>query len=90
MFKVLALTGVIASTVDASVCPMGFTATPGGSSQETLQHGGGRRLPGYGEALAAIDFEAVAADIQSAITTEVDFWPMDYGHYGPFMIRLAW
>ena len=44
----------------------------------------------YYEALKTISLEDVQADIRSMLHTSQDFWPADYGNYGPFMIRLAW
>jgi catalase (peroxidase I) len=44
----------------------------------------------YVAALAKLDFDAVTADIKALLTNSQDFWPADYGHYGPFFIRLAW
>jgi catalase-peroxidase len=44
----------------------------------------------YAGAFAALDLDAVKADIETVMTTSQDWWPADYGHYGPFFIRMAW
>ena len=44
----------------------------------------------YRRAFEALDLEEVKADIKSFLTTSVDWWPSDYGNYGPQMIRMAW
>ena len=44
----------------------------------------------YGEAFESLDLESVKADIEDVMTTSQDWWPADYGHYGPFFIRMAW
>ncbi|WP_254537057.1 catalase/peroxidase HPI [Halomarina litorea] len=44
----------------------------------------------YAEAFESLDFEEVKADIEEVLTTSQDWWPADYGHYGPLMIRMAW
>jgi catalase-peroxidase len=44
----------------------------------------------YAEAFKKLDFEAVKADIEEVMTTSQDWWPADYGHYGPLFIRMAW
>lgn len=44
----------------------------------------------YAEALASLDVEALKADVTEVMTTSQDWWPADYGHYGPLFIRLSW
>ena len=44
----------------------------------------------YAKAFARLDLSAVKADIQKVLTTSQDWWPADYGNYGPFFIRMAW
>jgi len=44
----------------------------------------------YAEAFAQLDIEAVKADLKKAMTDSQPWWPADYGHYGPFFIRMAW
>ena len=44
----------------------------------------------YGAAFAQLDLAAVKADIAEVLTTSQDWWPADFGNYGPFMIRMAW
>ena len=44
----------------------------------------------YTEAFKSLDLAAVKQDIEEVLTTSQDWWPADYGHYGPFMIRMAW
>ena len=44
----------------------------------------------YAAAFKSLDLEAVKADINAVMVTSQDWWPADYGHYGPFFIRMAW
>jgi len=44
----------------------------------------------YAEAFKALDVEALKQDIFDVMTTSQDWWPADYGHYGPLFIRLSW
>ncbi len=44
----------------------------------------------YAKEFKSLDLAAVKADIKTILTTPQDWWPPDYGHYGPFMIRMAW
>jgi catalase-peroxidase len=44
----------------------------------------------YAEAFKGLDLKAVKADIFALMTRSQDWWPADYGHYGPLFIRMAW
>jgi catalase-peroxidase len=44
----------------------------------------------YRAAFESLDLAAVKKDIESALTTSQEWWPADFGHYGPLMIRMAW
>ncbi|MDP4651074.1 MAG: catalase-peroxidase, partial [Haliea sp.] len=44
----------------------------------------------YAEAFETLDLDDVKKDIEAVLTTSQDWWPADYGNYGPFFIRMAW
>src|SRR5579883_2287278 len=44
----------------------------------------------YAKAFQSLDLNAVKKDIATVLTTSQDWWPADYGNYGPFFIRMAW
>ncbi|MDC7803314.1 catalase/peroxidase HPI [Sphingomonas sp. BLCC-B65] len=44
----------------------------------------------YAAAFESLDLAAVKKDIEEVLTTSQDWWPADFGHYGPLMIRMAW
>ena len=44
----------------------------------------------YKEAFLSLDFKALKDDLNALMTDSQDWWPADYGHYGPFFIRMAW
>src|SRR5205823_15011628 len=44
----------------------------------------------YAEEFKALDVEALQQDLIKVMTTSQDWWPADYGHYGPLLIRMAW
>jgi len=44
----------------------------------------------YAEEFETLDLDAVKADIEDVMTTSQEWWPADYGHYGPLFIRMAW
>ncbi len=50
-------------------------------------HGPGIRLPAEFQSL---DLAAMKADIEAVMTNSQDWWPADFGHYGPLLIRMAW
>ncbi len=44
----------------------------------------------YAEEFKSLDLNAVVQDLHAVMTDSQDWWPADYGHYGPFFIRMAW
>ncbi len=44
----------------------------------------------YAEEFASVDYDALKQDIVDLMTDSQDWWPADYGHYGPFFVRMAW
>ena len=44
----------------------------------------------YAEEFKTLDLDALKKDIEQVMTTSQDWWPADYGHYGPLFIRMAW
>ena len=44
----------------------------------------------YAKEFKSLDFEALTKDVDALMTQSQDWWPADYGHYGPLFIRLTW
>ena len=44
----------------------------------------------YAEEFKKVDLAALKKDVEAVMTTSQDWWPADYGHYGPLFIRMAW
>ncbi|MFI5117454.1 MAG: catalase-peroxidase, partial [Terriglobales bacterium] len=44
----------------------------------------------YAEEFKSLDLDAVIKDLHALMTASQDWWPADYGHYGPLFIRMAW
>ena len=44
----------------------------------------------YAEEFKKLDLNALKKDIEVVMTTSQEWWPADYGHYGPLLIRMAW
>jgi catalase-peroxidase len=44
----------------------------------------------YAKAFLSLDLDELARDVDQVLTTSQDWWPADFGHYGPLMLRMAW
>ena len=44
----------------------------------------------YAEAVKSLDVDQLQKDVEEVMTTSQDWWPADYGHYGPLVIRMTW
>ena len=91
---------------DESKCPyLGGTSSatgttnndwwPNALSLDALSHNSPKSDPmdpdfNYSEEFKTLDLAAVKKDIGELMTSSQDWWPADYGHYGPFFIRMAW
>lgn len=78
-------TGVVKQMIGGRGCPFldgRPSQYPGQPSPEEQER--------YYAALQKIDWDSVKADIKSVLTDSKDFWPADYGNYGPLFIRMAW
>lgn len=87
-----------------SKCPMSAGAGVGTQNEDwwpeqldlrVLQHNPPQADPmgehfDYAKEFEALDFAAVKADLRALMTDSQEWWPADYGHYGPFFIRMAW
>ena len=69
--------------------PETLDLTPLRQNEATLSNPLGEDFD-YSAAFATLDLEAVKADLRELMTTSQDWWPADFGHYGPFFIRMAW
>lgn len=68
---------------------------PNRLSLEPLRYSGAVANPmgqdfNYAEAVKKLDVEALKGDLKQLMRTSQDWWPADYGHYGPFFIRMSW
>ena len=91
---------------DANKCPVGDHKTlsnsranakwwPNQLDLKVLNHNSPESDPmdpdfDYAEEFLSLDLEALKKDVTDVMKTSQDWWPADYGHYGPFFIRMAW
>ena len=81
--------GVVAITPYRGYNPGGNTRAAGEAVFVDL--GGGKNLVALLAHLdKTLDLDAVKKDIEQVMTTSQEWWPADYGHYGPLFIRMAW
>ena len=90
---------------EESKCPVMHGSASGGTQNEdwwpdqvnlgVLRQAGGTPNPmgsdfDYAAEFETVDYDAVKADLRAVMTDSQEWWPADYGHYGPFFIRMAW
>src|SRR5262245_9211599 len=85
---------------DESKCPMGRTLTnadwwPKVLNLQVLHQHSPKSNPmgesfDYAAEFKSLDLDGVVKDLHALMTDSQDWWPADYGHYGPFFIRMAW
>ncbi|MEZ4542260.1 MAG: peroxidase family protein, partial [Chloroflexota bacterium] len=87
-----------------SKCPMHHVAGQGTTVKDwwpnrldldVLRQHGSKSSPldpdfDYAEAFNGLEYQALKADLTALMTDSQEWWPADYGHYGPFFIRMAW
>ncbi|KAJ3229758.1 hypothetical protein HDU78_008833 [Chytriomyces hyalinus] len=78
----LVVQAVMWATALASQCPM--AGSPGFTSRDSIHHNNQR------DTSPTADFTAIKREIAVLLKDSKDWWPADFGNYGPFMIRLAW
>ncbi|MEY3050250.1 MAG: hypothetical protein RLY31_35 [Bacteroidota bacterium] len=96
--------GSAAATADATGSPAGDPSMKGTSNKDwwpnrldlsVLRQNADKSDPmgpgfDYREAFSQLDYEALKQDLHVLMTRSEDWWPADFGHYGPFFIRMAW
>jgi catalase-peroxidase len=93
-----------APVTTASKCPMNHAAGAGTSNQDWWpnqlkvdilhQHDAPSNPMGddfdYGKEFESLDYDGLKKDLTDLMTDSQDWWPADFGHYGPFFVRMAW
>ncbi|GAB3274634.1 catalase/peroxidase HPI [Parahaliea aestuarii] len=87
--------GSVASAADVPAVPDNDYWWPNRLSLEPLRDSSASSDPmgpgfKYSEAFKKLDQKALEKDLRELMTTSQDWWPADFGHYGPFFIRLSW
>ena len=99
LFFAPALTGLAALVISSSVMAMGEPKSNQFWWPNTLDLSPLRQQSNanpmdpqfdYAQAFKSLDLKALKEDIAALMKTSQDWWPADYGHYGPFFIRMAW
>ena len=83
------------ATTAANMGPTNSTWWPNQLNVKVLHNNPAAGVPmdpdfDYAEAFRSLDLDAVVADLTALMTDSQEWWPADYGHYGPFFIRMAW